>query len=111
MKAWNGVAEEGVVEIRVLIEPVAGNGFRAVGGDPFPVSLHGTTREELLEKLRAFVAQRMANGAEVVRFEVAELDHPLLRAAGVWDKDDPLVQEWKQIMEENRRKANADPDY
>jgi hypothetical protein len=38
-------------------------------------------------------------------------ENPWLRMAGMWDKDDPLVQEWERIMNEERRKADADPDY
>jgi hypothetical protein len=33
-----------------------------------------------------------------------ELGNPWLRAAGILDKDDPLVKEWIEIMRENRRK-------
>jgi hypothetical protein len=37
-----------------------------------------------------------------------EQDNPWLKMAGMWDKDDPFVQEWKEIMRENRLK---DEDY
>lgn len=55
--------------------------------------------------------ERMTDVGETTSFTTAEQPHPLLGASGVWDKDDPLVQDWKQIMEENRRKAEADSDF
>jgi hypothetical protein len=33
-----------------------------------------------------------------------------VRFAGMFNPNDPLVQEWLQIMAENRRKADDDPD-
>ena len=46
-----------------------------------------------------------------VSLDVPVKDNPWLRMAGIWEKDDPLVEEWKRTMEENRRAADADPDY
>ena len=34
------------MQIPILIEPVAGNGFRSRGGEPFALSADGATREE-----------------------------------------------------------------
>ena len=36
--------------------------------------------------------------------DIPEQDNPWLKMSGMWDKDDPLVQEWKEIMRENRLK-------
>ena len=41
--------------------------------------------------------------------DVPEQDNPWLKMAGMWDKDDPLVQEWKEIMRENRLKDENNP--
>ena len=49
-------------------------------------------------------------GAEVVALEIPAV-HPALRTAGRLDPNDPMVQEWLEIMAENRRKADEDPDY
>ena len=38
-------------------------------------------------------------------------DHPWIKMAGIWNEDDPLVKEWEEVMEENRRRANQDPDF
>jgi hypothetical protein len=42
--------------------------------------------------------------------EVPKADHPLRRFAGTLDANDPMVQEWQQIMAENRRKLDEDLD-
>jgi hypothetical protein len=47
---------------------------------------------------------------DVAPLEVPDTGHPWLPFAGIFDKYDPLVQEWEQAMAENRRKADEDPD-
>ena len=98
------------MQITVVIEPIAPNGFRARSGEPFGLIAEGATVEEALQKLREQVKGRVARG-EIVSLDVPAKDNPWLRMAGIWEKDDPLVEEWKRIMEENRRAADADPDY
>jgi hypothetical protein len=96
------------MEIPVLIEPVAGNGFRA----KVELAAEGATRDEALERLRELLRQP-ANGAKLSLVEsVAEpAPPPWAEFAGMYDPDDPLVKEWIEIMAENRRKADVDPDY
>jgi hypothetical protein len=98
------------MRIPVLIEPVVGNGYRARGGEPFALTAEGATEGEALQKLRGLIENRLGQGARLVQLDIATGDNPWLRMAGTWEKDDPLVQEWKQIMEENRRKDDEDPD-
>jgi len=43
--------------------------------------------------------------------DVPEHENPWLKMAGMWDKDDPLVQEWKEIIAENRRKEDEAPNF
>lgn len=95
--------------IQVLIEPVANNGFRATSGEPIPLTVEAPTREEALAKLKKRVQARLKNGAEIVTVELAPAEHPLAKFAGMF-KDDPDFQEVKEIMAENRRKLDADPD-
>ena len=45
------------MEIPVLIEPVAGNGFRATGTSPFPFTVEAATREDALRKVQDLLAQ------------------------------------------------------
>ncbi len=99
------------MQIPVLIEPVAGNGYRARGGEPFAFAVEGATRDEALRKVRELIDSRLNAGAEVVHLEIPANDNPWLSMAGMWDPNDPLVKEWKQIMEENRQKDEEDPDY
>jgi hypothetical protein len=98
------------MQVPVLVEPVAGNGYRASGWIPAALTADGSTPEEALQKLRGLIAERLNEGARLVALEVPGVDHPWLPFAGMFNKDDPLVQEWKQAMAENRRKADADPD-
>ncbi len=58
------------MQIPVLIEPIAQNGYRARGMEPFAVSAEGATREEALSKLRAEIESRLAKGGEVVGLEI-----------------------------------------
>ena len=54
--------EERGMQIPVLIEPVAPNGFRARSGEPLGLTAEGATREEALQKLRELVTRRIADG-------------------------------------------------
>jgi len=99
------------MQIPVLIERVAGNGYRARGGEPFAFTAEGATREEALQKLRESIKEKLSTGAEIVPLELPANDNPWLKMAGTLDLEDPLVKEWIQIMEENRRKEDEDPDY
>jgi len=97
------------MQIPILIERVKGNGYRARGKDPFAVSASGSTREEALAKLRAKIQTRLKNGAEIVGLEVEPQPHPLAEFAGMF-KDDPDFADVLEIMAENRKKLNEDPD-
>lgn len=92
------------MQIPVLIERISGNGFRASGAVPFSFTVEGATREEIVQKLRQLIASRLKTGSELIQVDVPEPDNPWLKMVGMWDKDDPLVQEWKEIMRESRLK-------
>jgi predicted RNase H-like HicB family nuclease len=76
------------MEIPVLIEPVAKNGFRARAVEPFSLMAEGGTRDEALQKLRELMEARLAGAAEIVPLQVPAFEHPLARFAGMF-KDDP----------------------
>ena len=99
------------MEIPVLIEPVAGNGYRAKCGEPLPITAEGRTRDEALANLRRLVEQRVAAGAEVATMSLPSKNvaNPWVEFAGMF-KDDPYFDEVIDIMAENRRKMDADPD-
>jgi hypothetical protein len=99
------------VEIPVLIEPVAGNGFRAQGSAPLAMSAEGGTPAEALAKLQELLCNRLAAGAQIVALQLPPTPHPLAPFAGTLNRDDPLVQAWKESMAEYRKKVEEDPDY
>ena len=47
------------MQIPVLIEPVAGNGYRAAA---FNYSVEGASKEEAIEKLKKLLKERIAEG-------------------------------------------------
>ena len=98
------------MRIPILIEPVAGNGYRSRGGEPFALSAEGATREEVIAKLRAQLDARLRQGSEVVTLEVPAEPHPLARFAGMFEGD-PLFDSWQKSIAKYRRDVEADPDY
>jgi predicted RNase H-like HicB family nuclease len=97
------------MEIPVLIEPVASNGFRARGGEPFGLSAEGSTAEEALQNLRQLIQTQLVAGARIVPLEITPAQHPLGPFAGMF-KDDPLFDEWQQAIADYRRAVDEDPD-
>jgi hypothetical protein len=99
------------MHIPILIEPVAGNGFRSRGGEPFALSAEGATRDEVLAKLRAQLESRLRNGAEVVSLDTGAqaTENPWVEFAGMFEND-PYFDEWQQAIAENRRKADEDSE-
>jgi predicted RNase H-like HicB family nuclease len=100
-----------IMQIPVLIEPVAGNGYRASGLGPDAAVADGRTDAEALENLRQKIEGRIKAGARITYLDVPGEEHPLAQAAGVFHADDPLVQEWKEIMAENRKRDNESTDW
>src|SRR5438128_1445506 len=98
------------MQIPVLIEPVSGNGYRARGVEPFALTAEGATPDQALSSLRELLKSRLVGGAQIVPLEIPPTEHPLAQFAGMF-KDDPLFEEVLQIMEEQRRQADEDPDY
>lgn len=97
------------MQIPVLVEPVAGNGYRARGGEPFAFTVEGATRDEALRKLREAIQGRLVGGAEFVSLEVTETENPWLRMEGIY-KDDPLFDEWQRAIAEYRKQVDDDPN-
>lgn len=93
------------MQIPVLIEPIAGNGYRAQGGAPLPLVVEAPTRAEALAKLKDQLQARLRNGAEIVPLETSPQPHPLAEFVGMF-KDDPYFEEVLEIMAANRRKLD-----
>lgn len=97
------------MQIPVFLEPVAGNGFRARGGEPLALTAEGATPDEALRKLRELLASRLTGGARLIALEVPDGDNPWLKGAGVF-KDDPMFDAWQQAIADYRREVEEDPD-
>src|SRR5947209_18933001 len=97
------------MQIPVLIEPIARDGYRAQSKEPFALSAKGATREEALEKLRTKIEKRLKKGAEIVGLEVSAPSDPWREFAGMF-KDDPWIEDWKRSVEEYRKQADEDPN-
>ena len=97
-----------MVQILVAIEAVAGNGFRARSGEPFPLTAEGATREEALQKVRDLIRSRLAAGLELVPCELPAGDNPWTAMAGLFH-DDPFFETWQQAVADYRRRVNEDP--
>jgi predicted RNase H-like HicB family nuclease len=97
------------MQIPVLIEPLARNGYRAQSREPFAASAKGATREEALARLRAKIESRLKKGAELVGLEVGAPSDPWMAFAGMF-KDDPWIEDWKRSIEEYRKQVDEDPD-
>ena len=98
------------MEIRVAIERVAGNGYRARGGELFPFTAEGETREQALAKLQALIEERLKSGTEVVTLQVDGGQQSAWQAMAGMFKDDPLFDEWQKAIEEYRREVDEDPN-
>ena len=98
------------MQIPILIEPIAANGYRARGGEPLALTAEGATREEALAKLRAKIEKRLKNGAKLVGLDVGgPSPHPWMEFAGMF-KDDPWIEDWKRAIEEYRKQVDEDPN-
>ena len=100
------------MQIPILIEPVENNGYRASTGEPLGLTADGPTCEVALANLRSLMQSRLQNGTRLVSLDVptaADSENPWVKYAGMF-KDDPDFDEVLEIMAENRRKMDADPD-
>ena len=100
---------EQAMQIPVLIEPVAGSGYRARGVEPFGFTVEAATPEEAMQKLREQIRDRIATGAKIVPLDVPPTEHPWAEFAG-WLRDDPMLDAWKQAMAEYRRQRDEELD-
>jgi hypothetical protein len=97
------------VELTTIVEPVMGNGYRAIGagGLSLGLSAEGATPSEALANLGKLVQARITTGAAVVPLQVPA-PHPFAQDAG-YLRDDPLLEDWKRAMAEARRRLDEEP--
>lgn len=92
------------MDVQVFVERVNDDCFRA---SALTLSVEGTTRLEALNRLRELIQERLAAGALVETIRIPDTP-PHAKYAGSWKKDDPVIQEYLAIIEENRRKADLE---
>ena|SRR5690348_538675 len=98
------------MQIDVFIDPVAKNLYRATSGPPFPFSAEGESPHEAVQKLRKLIQDRLNAGATIVQLDVPAQVSRIAHFAGSWKPDDPLIEQWRQAVEEYRQQVDADPN-
>ena len=99
------------MQIPVIVEAIANDGYCAKSGEPLPASAKGTTPEEALANLRQLLDGQCRSGKQLFALEMPAKNNPWLAMAGMYDPHDPVVQEWKKAMATYRQEAENDPDY
>jgi hypothetical protein len=99
------------VELPVIIEPVAGNGFRAIGAGGLSLGLtaEGATAAEAIDRLAEQVRTRQDAGAKLAALSIPAEVAPWKEDAG-YLRDDPLFEAWREAMEERRDQLDEDPE-
>lgn len=99
------------MNIPVLVERDVANGYRARSGEPLPAMAEGATRDEALRNLLGILEERLSQDNELLQLDLKPNEHPFAKYAGKWSPDDPVIQRWKQLVEEYRKQRDDDPDY
>ncbi len=94
------------MDIAILVEPVANNGYRAACNAPLHLEAEAPSRDEAIQKLRELIDRRLAAGGEIVTLQVGTAEHPLARFAGMF-KGDPLLGPWKAEMGAYRQQVES----
>jgi hypothetical protein len=94
------------VDIPILVEPLAEGRFRARAGEPFGMVVEAANRPEALKQLETQIKQRLEAGAELVSVRVRTAQPQPM--PGEVFKDDPLFDEWLELIAENRRREEAE---
>jgi hypothetical protein len=101
-------AKEIVMQIPILIEPTAGNAFRAKSGEPLALTVEGATADEAVKKLKCLLESKLHNGTRMTMVDIGPQEHPLARFAGRYDPNDPMIAEWQEAVEEYRRQKDKE---
>lgn len=96
------------MQFPVVIEPISGNRFRAKCSTPIPMIVEGDSAEESLRLWREKYAAVLPADAEVVSVESFAGNLPPW-AKFIGDlKDDPLVDVWRECVEEYRQQRDVE---
>ena len=98
------------MDISVVVEKIADNGYQATSYVPTHVVAQGRTRQEALDRLSDQLRGRLSS-AEVVTLSIPQLGeaHPWKAIAGSW-RDSPDRAEIERNLQEYRQQVDADPD-
>ena len=99
------------MEVPVIVEPVAGNGYRVTGAGGLSVGLtaEGASVAEAIGRLAEQVRTRVRAGAKLTEVDLAAGAAPWTQDAG-YLHDEPLFERWREAMDEYRRKLYEDPE-
>jgi predicted RNase H-like HicB family nuclease len=98
------------MDISVVVEKVADNGYQATSYVPTHVVAQGRTRQEALDRLCEQLRGRLSS-VEVVTLSIPLLGeaHPWKAIAGSW-RASPDRSEIERNLQEYRQQVDADPD-
>jgi hypothetical protein len=99
------------VELPVIIEPLTGDGFRAIGAGGLSLGLtaEGATAAEAIARLAEQVRTRLDAGAKLTALSIPAEVAAWNEDAG-YLRDDPLFEAWREAMEERRNQLDEDPE-
>ena len=98
------------MDISVVVEKVADNGYQATSYVPTHVVAQGRTRQEALDRLCEQLRGRLSS-VEVVTLSIPLLGdaHPWKAIAGSW-RESPDRSEIERDLQEYRQQVDADPE-
>ncbi len=98
------------MDVSVIIEPVAGNGYRAIGAGGLSVGLtaEGATPAQAIDRLAELIQFRLDAGAKLAELRVGGSEAPWAKDAG-YLRDSPMYEPWRDAIEEYRRQTDDDP--
>jgi hypothetical protein len=112
LQAYYLVVDKGhAVELPVIVEPLVGNGFRAIGAGGLSLGLtaEGATAAEAIDRLAEQVRTRLDAGAKLAALSVPA-EAAAWKADAGYLRDDPLFEAWREAMEERRNQLDEDPE-
>ncbi len=108
---WTLAKGRAAVEVPIIVEPVAGSGYRVTGAGGLSVGLtaEGATPAEAIDRLADQVRLRLSAGATLAELNV-NVSAALWRQDAGYLRGDPLYEPWRAAMEEYRRQLDEDPE-
>jgi len=98
------------MKILILVERVSRDNYRARSGEPLALTAEATTSHQAVWNLQQLIKEKLLSGSELTEFTIPATEAHSWPPAPIYDKDDPEVQEWIEIMKENRKKMDEEPD-